>query len=80
MHAMLELVELPDGQVVLRRIGSEDSPMLSLRFSDESLHYLGDSKLEVARAMIQAGIEATDEALSRRHAGDEAEGTTHTVH
>ncbi len=55
--SFLEIVELPNGDIVLLRADGEGEPLVNIRFSDESKTYLPDTRLEVARAMIQAGIE-----------------------
>lgn len=60
INSVLELVELPNGDIALCRAGETDEPLVSIRFSPESLEYLGGNRLEVARAMIQAGMEAAD--------------------
>jgi hypothetical protein len=59
--SILEIVELSDGEVVLQRAEDESGPLVSIRFSEESKLYLMDHGLEVARAMIQAGIQAAAE-------------------
>jgi len=55
--SFLEIVELPNGDIVLLRADGEGDPLVNIRFSDESKSYMPDSRLEIARAMIQAGIE-----------------------
>ncbi len=59
--SFLEIIELDNGDIVLKRADSEGEPLVNIRFSDESKHYMPDSKLEIARVMIQAGIEAAAE-------------------
>lgn len=56
--SLLEIVDLGDGEIVLQRPDSDAEPLVSIRFSEESRIYLMDNGLEVARAMIQAGIQA----------------------
>jgi hypothetical protein len=56
--SLLEIVDLGDGEVVLQRADDDSEPLVSIRFSDESRIYLMDNGLEVAKAMIQAGIQA----------------------
>ena len=56
--ALLEIVDLGDGEVVLQRVEDESEPLLSIQFSDEANTYLMGNNLEIARVMIQAGIEA----------------------
>ena len=56
--SILEIVELSDGEVVLQNAEGESSPLVTIRFSDETRVYLMGNGLEVARAMLQAGIQA----------------------
>jgi hypothetical protein len=51
-------VDLGDGEVVLQRVEDDSEPLLSIQFSDEANAYLMGNNLEIARVMIQAGIEA----------------------
>ncbi|GHD30197.1 hypothetical protein [Parahalioglobus pacificus] len=61
--SLLEIVDLGDGEIVLQRADDDSAPLVTIRFSDESQLYLMDNGLEVAKAMIQAGIQ-TAAALS----------------
>ena len=56
--SFLEIVELSNGDIVLQRAEEEGEPLVVIQFSEESRVYLMDATLEVARAMIQAGIQA----------------------
>lgn len=56
--SLLEIVDLGDGEIVLQRADDDSEPLVTIRFSDESRIYLMDNGLEVAKAMIQAGIQA----------------------
>lgn len=58
--SLYEIQELTSGEFVLKR-GDEESPgepLVTIRFSAESMAYLGAARFEVARAMIEAGMEA----------------------
>ena len=58
-NALLEIVDLGDGEVVLQRAEEEGvEPLVSIQFSAEASAYLMENNLEVAKAMIQAGIQA----------------------
>ena len=59
--SILEIVELSDGEVVLQRADDDGGPLVTIRFSEESRMYLMGNSLEVARAMIQAGIQVAAE-------------------
>lgn len=54
----LELVELANGDIVLQKAESDEKPLLVIQFSDETRRHITGSCLEVARAMVQAGLEA----------------------
>ena len=56
--SLLEIVDLGDGEVVLQRADDDSEPLVVIRFSEETRLYLMDNGLEVAKAMIQAGIQA----------------------
>ncbi len=56
--SLLEIVDLGDGEIVLQRADDDSEPLVVIRFSEESRMYLADNGLEVAKAMIQAGMQA----------------------
>ncbi len=56
--SLLEIVEMPNGDIVLQRSDEDGEPLVVIQFSEESRVYLMDGTMEVARAMIQAGIQA----------------------
>lgn len=56
--ALLEIVDLGDGEIVLQRAEDDSEPLVRIRFSEESRAYLMDNGLDVAKAMIQAGLQA----------------------
>lgn len=58
---ILEIVELANGDIALRRPDSESDPLVSIRFSDESRHFLGKIRPLIAKAMIEAGIQAVQD-------------------
>ena len=56
--SLLEIVDLGDGEIVLQRAEDDSEPLVTIQFSEESRIYMMDNGLEVAKAMIQAGIQA----------------------
>lgn len=58
-----EILELSSGEIVLKRNGDDGSsePLVTLKFSEESKAFLGGGRFEVAKAMIEAGMEAASE-------------------
>ena len=59
--SLLEIVDLGDGEIVLQRADDNSEPLVTIHFSEESRVYMLDNSLEVAKAMIQAGIQAAAE-------------------
>ena len=56
--SLLEILDLGDGEVVLQRADDDSEPLVSIQFSEEASAYLMENNLEVAKLMIQAGIQA----------------------
>ncbi|AMO68216.1 hypothetical protein DOK_04397 [gamma proteobacterium BDW918] len=73
MLSYLELVELANGDVVLQRSEGDENPLVTIRFSEETREHINGSCLEIARAMVQAGIEAVSIAAADEGFADEAE-------
>lgn len=56
--AYLEIVELPTGEIVLRRSDEEDAePLVTMAFSQELQEYLQGDQFEIAQVMLDACIE-----------------------
>tara|TARA_B100001079_G_C16333945_1_gene480438 strand:- start:15 stop:305 length:291 start_codon:yes stop_codon:yes gene_type:complete len=60
----LELAQLPDGSIVLRRSDDHDNPIVKIEFSTESKDFLQGQELRVAKEMIRAGIESVSGNVS----------------
>jgi hypothetical protein len=56
--SLLEIVDRGDGEIVLQRADDDSEPLVVIRFSDEAREYMLDNGLEVAKAMLEAGIQA----------------------
>ena len=67
MSNIYEIIETIDGDIVLRRAGDdEESPLVSISFSEEAAYFMEKNKLVVAKAMIEAGLmAASDEHVVR---------------
>lgn len=80
MSNLYEIVETSEGEIVLRRAGEDDdSPLVSISFSEEALYFLSQNKFSVAKAMIEAGLEAASEPEGENVDLDE-EGASSTIH
>ena len=58
MSNYLELTQLPDGTIVLRRSDDHENPIVKIEFGKESKDFLNGDELAVAKEMIRAGIES----------------------
>ena len=55
-EAILELVQLENGELALRNAGSEEKPLVTIQFNDEVKALLGDQTTVIAQNMIQAAL------------------------
>jgi len=81
--SLLEIVDLGNGEIVLKRAEDEGEALVSIRFSEESRMYIADQGMEVAKAMIQAGIQAAAQLADQGDVEMEIEtvqGVPPTVH
>lgn len=75
VSSFLEIVELVNGDIVLQRADGEGDALMTIHFSDESKNYLPEGRLEVARAMIHAGIETASQLeIVRSESGEKNDG------
>lgn len=62
-----EIIELTNGDVALARADDENNePLVTIRFSTKSLAFLGEDKFNVAKAMIEAGMEAAGDIADQQ--------------
>lgn len=59
--SLYEIVELANGEVVLQRADEDGEPLVSIKFSSDSLSFMQEGKFDVAKAMIEAGMEAASD-------------------
>jgi hypothetical protein len=79
--AVLEIVDRGEGEIVLKRTEDDAEPLVTISFSEEAMIYMMDNGLEVAKVMIQAGIQAAAAISERADAESESpSGTTRTLH
>ena len=78
--SFLEIVELPSGEIVLRRSDEEDTPLLTLNFSEEAKVYLQGNHLDVAKAMFDAGINEVSRQGDLRESQDDDLSVDRVLH
>ena len=69
MSTLYEILELPNGDIVLQRVEGDSEPLVRIRFSDQAKAYMDDASLMIAKAMVEAGIKAINDL---GHNGQEA--------
>jgi len=78
--AEFELVMLDSGEVALQRAGA-DGALVTINFSPEVMAYLDGRHIEVAKSMMDAGIQMAFELGEERVLPDGVDqGKAHTVH
>jgi hypothetical protein len=78
--AEFELVMLESGEVALQRPGS-DEPLVRINFAPEVMAYLDDRHVEVAKCMMDAGLQkAFDVGEEPLPQTDGGESKAHTLH
>ncbi|MCH9691829.1 MAG: hypothetical protein K0U59_07180 [Gammaproteobacteria bacterium] len=79
-----EIIELSNGDVALRRAGGDEEALVCIQFSSESLKVIGGYKVAVAKAMLEAGIEAVQDLGKRGEfenlEEESGEFVEHTLH
>lgn len=63
---VIELIQLPNGDVVLRDSENPDHSLVTIKFSDHVESLLPADKLNIGKAMIEAGIERFGEIQYQR--------------
>lgn len=54
--SFLEIIELSDGRLVLRR-AEDEAVLVTLDFSDQAKEFLQGQHIEIAKAMFSAGMQ-----------------------
>ena len=79
MSSVLEITRLPSGEIVLRRADGEGAPLATIQFSEETTAFLGDSSLDIGKAMIGAGVQMVGEMYDLYEVDDNGEAHSSRV-
>ena len=79
MSTLYEIIELADGDIALQRADEEGEPLLKIHFSNESQELLEDAKIDIAKAMIEAGLEVVG-AIDLIDDADQSDIKNATIH
>lgn len=68
---VFEIADAGENEVVLRLVGSDDNEALvRIRFSEQACQFLGKSRLDIGRAMMEAGLHRAEQVFGERGAPD----------
>jgi hypothetical protein len=56
--SFFEIIQLSNGDYALRRVDDDGAPLVRISFSEEAKDMMDDRQMQVAKAMIAAGIDA----------------------
>lgn len=70
--AFLEIVELSDGRIMLRR-GDDAGALITLEFSEDAKAFMQGKHIEIAKAMLSLGIELANNLDELEFVNDEPE-------
>ncbi|WP_068476333.1 MULTISPECIES: hypothetical protein [unclassified Oleiphilus] len=77
--SFLEIVQQDDGEFVLKRI-DEEGALVTIQFSEEVSEYLREHSVEVAKAMIGAGVQTASVKSKAAYEAQQKEEVPSTVH
>lgn len=72
----LEIIELPDGRIALRRAEDEHT-LVELNFSDDAKDLMQGQHIEVAKAMLSVGVQMAGELAENTFQDDGGERVLH---
>lgn len=74
--SFLEIVELPDGRIALRRADDEEE-LVILDFSESAKSFLQGHHIEVAKAMLNVGVQMAGRLAEADFESDELPRVLH---
>ena len=63
---VIELIQLENGDIALRHSDAPDDHLVTIKFSEQLRGFLQFDQMEVARAMVEAGMESYREIQIQR--------------
>ncbi len=75
--SFLEIIELSDGDVALQKSDSEDEQLVTIHFSDEAKAMLQGDYVQIAKGMIQAGLQMVGQMQEEAEQLEEAPKIVH---
>lgn len=81
LETLLEIVELENGDLAIRRAEEDGEPLMVVAFSDELRDTLDEKYVDVGRMMLTAGVQMVAESgYSLSPAGEALAESQPTIH
>ena len=77
---IIELVQLENGDIVLRHSDKPDQPLVTISISDQIANLQPEEKLDVANAMVEAGLERYQDIQFQRIEEDTIKPASELLH
>jgi len=77
---VIELVQLENGDIVLRNSDNPDQPLVTISISDKVADLQPQDKMDIANAMVEAGIERYQDIQFKRVEEDSLHPATGLLH
>ena len=71
-----EIVEIDEGEYALQRTDTEEEPVVIVRFSAQAMEFLNSAQGEIAKTMIEAGIQRVENIVEDFEMGRESSERT----
>ena len=75
--SLLEIVELENGDVALQKADDDQEELVVIHFSDEVKTMLQQDHVQIARGMIQAGLQIVGQMQEEQDGMEEAPKVVH---
>ena len=78
--SVIELVQLENGDIVLRNSDNPNQPLVTIVISDKVANLQPEDKMDIANAMVEAGIERYQDIQFKRVEDDSVFPTSGLLH
>jgi len=79
-ESRIELVQLPNGDIALRRSDKPEEPLVTISISEQVEDLLPMDKIDIAQSMVEAGIERYRDIQLERVEASQAANDTGMLH
>ena len=66
VSAVFEIIETSEGEFILKRSGESGEGLVRISFSKEAANFLGNASVDIARSMIEAGLQEVEAIIDEQ--------------